>query len=209
MRRHFTLIELLVVIGIIAILMGLLLPALAHARERARRTQCKSNLKQVGTSTLMYAMDYSALPPNARSGYTSLSTAALRDGGGAIGVGLVAVQQAEARVFGCPSHQPRTPDRVAADWAAGGATMGAYLYREQDNPVPVQLGSSGPSVKTGIFMDNNQAGSEEAHRGKWTQIFFRDGAVIGKRNTPTVGEFFTHDGSASVLDTVWDNADDR
>lgn len=62
-RRAFTLIELLVVIAIIAILVALLLPAVQQAREAARRSQCKSNLKQIGIAMMTYEEVNSALPP--------------------------------------------------------------------------------------------------------------------------------------------------
>jgi len=76
-KGGFTLVELLVVIGIIALLISMLLPAIQKAQEQARRTACLSNLYQVGLAMIMYANDNKGyVPPRYRSGQVTGGTAA-------------------------------------------------------------------------------------------------------------------------------------
>ena len=70
-QNGFTLIELLVVIAIIAILAGMLLPALARAKEAGRRIACVNDLRQLGMSLIMYADDHEGLYPARISGGTA------------------------------------------------------------------------------------------------------------------------------------------
>ena len=72
-RRGFTLIELLVVIAIIAVLIALLLPAVQQAREAARRTQCKNNLKQIGLGIHNYLDTHGVFPFGKGASFTGVA----------------------------------------------------------------------------------------------------------------------------------------
>jgi prepilin-type N-terminal cleavage/methylation domain-containing protein/prepilin-type processing-associated H-X9-DG protein len=114
-RRGFTLIELLVVIAIIAILAAILFPVFARAREAARATSCKSNLKQIGNAVLMYTQDYDeVLPFQANWGAqtprfpTNGQDLVNTDNYGVVG-DLVYPYVKNRGVFGCPStNKPTT-----------------------------------------------------------------------------------------------------
>jgi prepilin-type N-terminal cleavage/methylation domain-containing protein len=67
-RRGFTLVELLVVIGIIALLIAILMPALAKAKEQANRTSCMSNLRQLAAAMLMYTDENKGYFPHCAAG---------------------------------------------------------------------------------------------------------------------------------------------
>jgi prepilin-type N-terminal cleavage/methylation domain-containing protein/prepilin-type processing-associated H-X9-DG protein len=136
-KRAFTLIELLVVIAIIAILAAILFPVFAQARERARMSACLSNMRQIGSSLMMYAQDYDETLPYIRF-----------HGGGACPKGshcyvwknAIRPYLKSLDVLACPSNPyGRTSPGLTADPAKPGTNAEGW-EEEPEQRMPISYG---------------------------------------------------------------------
>jgi prepilin-type N-terminal cleavage/methylation domain-containing protein len=128
-QRAFTLIELLVVIAIIAILAAMLLPALASAKEKAKRAKCMSNLKQIGIALMVYAGEnndsYPQAPnPNVGGNVADAATAGgdLWDMPNAMGNAVINNAGKQKSIAYCPSSYASKSDLDVDYWWYYGST---------------------------------------------------------------------------------------
>ena len=170
-RTAFTLIELLVVVTIIAILVSLLLPALAKAKNQAKHANCKSNLRQIGLAFAIYRGDYDSRFPDRRDlklslpgGYrpwTSWPRSDPRSGWAAV---ILNRHNARSRIWSCPglqntplSEHPQAVQQIHEDMDSIHSNYWMWRFDRPDDPVPLDnfWGKAEHSVVQDLKLANN------------------------------------------------------
>lgn len=143
----FTLVELLVVIGIIGALIGILLPALARAREQSKRTACLSNLRQLGAGIIMYANEHRDRLPNGNP----LGSADSYDGTNFVLTNLAQIYlNKSAAIFHCPSDRDPVPQVIeTADYTLPNSARVSYdfysvFWQPEKGPMVARLRGQAP-----------------------------------------------------------------
>lgn len=166
-KHGFTLVELLVVIGIIAVLIAILLPALAKAREQANSVRCASNLRQIGLTIRLFAQDHNQRVPYNQVGpfgapwwWNEMYVMDYNT--------LVNQYRLDPRIFTCPSNPPYDGSPTNLAWDYGNLTeaqLSAITSSWELTPANITMGGSPVEFGTGNIYDPGYAAVEGYQSG--------------------------------------------
>jgi prepilin-type processing-associated H-X9-DG protein/prepilin-type N-terminal cleavage/methylation domain-containing protein len=202
-RRAFTLVELLVVIGIIAVLVGLLLPALNIAREHAKGAQCLSNLRELAQAAFMYAGENDGMCPISRN--SMLEEWDFYQSANGIQPGVIWQGTTNLAVEQCPSYErrsttltdPFTGYNYNTSYLGGG--YGEVTPLGHPHVRPAKLSTIRRSAEIAMFGDGQYtAGTNKYMRAPilMSGTDIGDGASLATRAAGTQG--FRHLGRTNV-----------
>lgn len=192
-RKAFTLIELLVVIAIIAILAGLLFPAIHNAMEMAKRTDCRNNLRQIGIACKAYETMYSTWVPYGPMGGNDKDNNKFLDGeAGSVGLydggnGLLP----DLEIFKCPTAGALAEKNIC------------HYYRSWWNQSGIK-----PNVIIAGDIQSTTLATDGNHSGNYSNLMFKD-LHIGSTNLDNGGIGATNiQGAADQTDDIYNNTGD-
>ncbi|APZ94220.1 DUF1559 domain-containing protein [Fuerstiella marisgermanici] len=197
LRPGFTLIELLVVIAIIAILIALLLPAVQQAREAARRTQCKNNLKQIGLALHNYHDIYNTFPPGYTARNVTASDPVTAETGQGYAWSFAILPQLELGNLSAAIDTNNNAVELNNLAIAATSTLSAFLCPSDSAPLQFDV-VDGTGATISLPSSNYPGilgyGSVTMNAGSGTGVFFRNSSIRlrditdGTSNTICVGE---------------------